>query len=209
MKKISRTFFAGLLAVLPVFATFYVLFWLVATVEGALANAIRFFVPAHYYRPGMGVIASLVLVFAAGVLLRAWIVRKLFDWAMGIMNRIPVVKSVYGAFRDVMQFVSKSGKESIENRQVVMVRLGDTNMELMGFVTKRDFEGLPDGIGKKGHVAVYIPMSYQIGGHTVILPETAVRPVEASMEQAMRFVLSAGMMTMDSKEISSGSACDA
>lgn len=198
MKKIRRIFLTGLLAVLPLFATFYVLFWLMVTVETVLGKAIRLVFPYPYYWPGMGVVASLVIIFAAGLLLHAWVVRRFFDWTTGILNRIPVVKSVYGAFRDLLHFLSESGRSSVEKQQVVMVKLGNTDMEIMGFVTKRDFEELPKGIGKEGQIAVYIPMSYQMGGHTVILPEAAVRRVDIPMEEAMRFVLSAGMMSKTS-----------
>jgi uncharacterized membrane protein len=69
---------------------------------------------------------------------------------------------------------------------------------MMGLVTRSDFKGLPDGVGTDAHVAVYIPMSYQIGGHTIITPKSRIRPVEASIEEAMRFILTAGIMAKPS-----------
>ena len=76
---------------------------------------------------------------------------------------------------------------------MVMVTLGDTGLEIMGFITRSDFRDLPAGIGAQDSVAVYLPLSYQIGGHTVILPRTAVRAVNMSIKEAMRFVLTAGI----------------
>ncbi|MDY6879274.1 MAG: DUF502 domain-containing protein [Desulfatiglans sp.] len=195
MKKLSKTFLTGLVAILPILATIYILLWLMITAEVFLGKGIRIILPEQFYWPGMGVIAGIVVIFLSGALLQAWMVRKLFEWGEGLIYRIPFVKSVYGSFRDFLHFVSAPDKKADNSRQVVMVKIGNTDMEIMGLVTRRDFKGLPDGIGTEAHVAVYIPMSYQIGGHTVIVPKSSIRPVETSMEQAMRFMLTAGMMT--------------
>jgi len=195
MKRISKIFLTGLVAILPISATLYVFFWLIVTAETLLGKGIQFFLPKHYYWPGMGVVAGMVIVFLIGVLLHAWIVRKVFEWGEGLLYKIPFIKSIYGSFRDFLRFVSESGKKGGDTRQVVMVEAGNTGMEIMGIVTRRDFKGLPAGIGTEDHVAVYLPMSYQIGGHTVIVPRSSIRQVETSMEEAMRFVLTAGMMT--------------
>jgi uncharacterized membrane protein len=68
-------------------------------------------------------------------------------------------------------------------------------MRMLGFVTRSDFKGLPAGIGGTGEVAVYLPLSYQIGGYTVIVPSSAVKPIDISTHRAMGFVLTGGMFT--------------
>ena len=193
MKRISKTFFTGLVTVLPILGTVYILFWLSTTAESFLGKGIRFVIPEQYYRPGMGVAAGLIIVFLVGLLMHAWIVRKLFEWGEGLLYKTPFIKSVYGSFRDFLNFVSKSGEKEVASQQVVMVKIGNTGMEIMGLVTRRDFRDLPSGIGTEEDVAVYLPMSYQIGGHTVIVPQSSLRPIEISMEQAMRFIITAGM----------------
>jgi len=205
MKRLSKTFLTGLVAILPILATLYILLWLTVTAETFLGKGLRLILPEHFYWSGMGVLAGLIVVFLTGLLLHAWMVRKLFEWGEGLLYRIPFVKSVYGSFRDFLHFVSEPEKEAGDKRQVVMVKVGNTEMEIMGLITRRDLKGLPAGIGPESHVAVYIPMSYQIGGHTVIVPKSSIRPVETSMEQAMRFMLTAGMMTKapDSKTVDS------
>jgi uncharacterized membrane protein len=165
------------------------------TAETLLGKVVRLAVAEHYYRPGMGVVASIVIIFLVGMLLRALMMRKLFEWGTGLLYRIPIVKTVYGAFRDLMHFISASGTAKDDEKQVVMVRVGEPEIEIMGFVTRRDFKGLPPEIGRESRIAVYVPMSYQIGGFTIIVPNSAIRPVEMSMEQAMRFVFTAGMAT--------------
>ena len=66
---------------------------------------------------------------------------------------------------------------------------------MIGFVTRSDFSSLPAGIGEEGEIAVYLPLSYQIGGYTVIVPRSAVKPVNMSTHRAMGFVVTGGMTT--------------
>ena len=193
MKSVSKTFLTGLVTILPLLATLYILFWLSTAAESILGKAIRFVLPDRIYLPGMGIVMGVILVFLVGLFMNTLIVRKIFEWGENLLFRIPFIKSVYGSFRDFLQFVSDSGKKGGVREQVVMVNLGDTKMEMMGIVTRRDFSGLPEGVGGEEDVAVYLPMSYQIGGHTVIVPKSSVRPVETSREQAMKFILTAGM----------------
>lgn len=193
MKAISKIFLTGLATVFPIVATFYILFWLASTAESLLGKLIRLFVPDHFYRPGLGVAAGLVVVFLVGILMNVWIVRKLFDWGERLLFRVPLIKSLYGAISDFLRFFSPQEKHEEDLRQVVMVPAGDTGGSLLGFVTRRDFDHLPSGIAGADTVAVYLPMSYQVGGYTVMFPRSAVRPVDMSVEQAMRFVLTAGI----------------
>lgn len=196
MKRISKTFLTGLVTILPLVATCYVLYWLSTTAESILGRIIRIVLPEHYYWPGMGVAAGLLIVLFIGLLMNAWIVQKMMEWGEALLFRIPLVKSVYGSFRDFFHFVSGAGKKAGDSRQVVMVKIGDTGIEMMGLVTRRDFSDIPGGLGvEEGTIAVYIPVSYQIGGYTILVPKSLVRPVKISMEKALRFALTAGMMT--------------
>ena len=80
--------------------------------------------------------------------------------------------------------------------QVVSVKLPGTDWRLLGFVTRAEFDDLPAGIGAAGEIAVYLPMSYQVGGYTAIVPRDSARPVEMSREDAMKFILTAGLKTV-------------
>jgi uncharacterized membrane protein len=77
--------------------------------------------------------------------------------------------------------------------QVVMVTVGQPSVRLLGFVTREDFSDCPEGMGGEDKVAVYLPMSYQIGGYTVNVPRSCVEPIDMSFQDAMRYALTAGM----------------
>ena len=190
MKHITRTFFTGLAVTLPVVATLYLLVWAARTTEHALDGLLRFVLPQVVYLPGLGVALGVVLVFLVGLLMRTWVARKIFSWTEQLMYRLPLVKTVYGALRDFTEFLSRPQKQGVQ--QVVLVRLGDTDLRVMGFVTRDDLAGLPPAMGEPGMIMVYLPMSYQIGGYTVLVPRASVQPVDMSFEEAMRFTLTAG-----------------
>ena len=191
MKQITRTFFTGLAVTLPVVATLYLLYWAVLATESALDGLLRFVLPQEAYFPGQGLALGVVLVFLAGLLMRTWVARKLFAWTEQLMYRVPVVKTVYGALRDFADFLSRPQKQGAQ--QVVLVRLGDTNLRVMGFVTRDDLAGLPPEMGDPGLILVYMPMSYQVGGYTALIPRASVQPIDMSFEEAMRFTLTAGL----------------
>ena len=64
-------------------------------------------------------------------------------------------------------------------------------------MTRQEFAGLPEGIGDENKVAVYLPMSFQLGGFTVMVPREALEPVAMLIEEAMKFALTAGVATRD------------
>jgi uncharacterized membrane protein len=191
MNVVSRTFLAGLAGILPITITLAVLWWLGTTAENALEGLLAWLVPAMPYFPGMGLAAGIGLVFAAGVLLRAWLVQGVFRWVEGWMQRIPVVKTIYGVVSDMMGLVSGDLEQKFG--EAVLVTLPGTDYRLVGFVTRKDFAGLPARLGGAGTVAVYLPMSYQIGGYTLVLPAEQVVPLGLPLEDAMRFALTAGV----------------
>jgi len=189
-KFIGSTFGKGLVVILPVVLTLALLWWLASKIEG-LVEAV--FTPLGLpYLPGTGIIVAVALVFVAGLLMNARLFQRLYAWFEGLLDRIPLVKSLYGSLRDLMDFVS--GKKGQEMNKVVMVDLdGRGRQRLIGFVTRDAFDDLPEGVGGPDSIAVYLPMSYQIGGFTTIVPRSAVQSIDMGLDEAMRFALTAGV----------------
>ncbi|ANB02820.1 DUF502 domain-containing protein [Ectothiorhodospira sp. BSL-9] len=191
MKGLTRTFLAGLAAILPILVTVALILWLSNTLEQVLGALLKGVLPDVLYFPGMGLLVGIALIFALGILLRVYLVQGIFHWLEGLMQRIPVVKTIHGVVRDVTRLFSGEIHERFG--EAVIVTLPGVDFRLVGFVTRSDFEGLPDNLGKKGTIAVYLPMSYQIGGYTLMLPRDRVEPLDLSLEDAMRYTLTAGV----------------
>ena len=158
--------------------------------ESILGSFIKFFIE-DLYVPGMGVVAGFLIIVGVGMLLRVWIFHKVFEWGEKILEKLPLVKSLYGSIRDLMNLFDTAKKK--EFNKVVMVTIANKDTQLIGLVTREDFSNMPDGIDNGQTVAVYLPMSYQMGGFTVFVPKTNVKPVDMSIEEAMRFALTAAV----------------
>ena len=196
MRKIGTLFLQGLIAILPIALTLYLIYWLATSAESVLGRAIRFVIEDHY-QPGMGVLVGFVLTVGIGILLKLWLFRKVFSLGETLLQRIPGIKSIYGSIRDLVGFFDASKQKEFD--KTVMVTVGD-DTRLMGLVTREDFSDLPEGIGDDKTVAVYLPMSYQLGGFTIMVPKTKIRPVDMKVDQAMQFVLTAAVSAEDKHE---------
>jgi uncharacterized membrane protein len=108
----------------------------------------------------------------------------------GLLERIPVVKTIYGASRDFMKLFPAGGKRR-DLKRVVLARFGEAR--IVGFVTRDDASELGIVEQKEDLVAVYFPMSYQIGGYTLLLPRDRIEPLDMPVETAMRLVLTGGL----------------
>ncbi|MCA8958662.1 MAG: DUF502 domain-containing protein [Planctomycetes bacterium] len=199
MRKLGKIFLQGLAAVLPLALTIYVLWWLGTTAERLFGPVIRRVLPGDAYVPGLGVAVGLGLVFAIGLVLRAWWVRSLWNAFEELFERIPLVKTIYGAVKDMMSFFGGDERRQ-QLDQVVMLRWGDPPVQLLGLVTNEDARKVTGRDADEGQVAVYLPMSYQIGGFTLLVPRSAVTATELSVEEGMRFAMTAGVRSMPARD---------
>ena len=191
MNKLWKILLKGIAAVLPILLTLYFIYWLIVLIESGVNPLIVFILPEQYYLPGMGLIAGIALLFFVGLMVNAWIFKFILGLGEHLLERIPLIKSIYGALRDFMDYFSKSDKQE-ELQKVVMVSIND--VQLIGFITG-DIGELPGVNMAEDKVAVYLPMSYQLGGYTVYLSKDKVEVIDISVEDAMRRVLTAGLST--------------
>ncbi|MDF1593115.1 MAG: DUF502 domain-containing protein [Desulfobacterales bacterium] len=192
MKSFSKNFLTGLAAILPITLTLYLLYWFVYSAESFLGRIFRWFLPAHWYLPGLGMLAGILLIFVMGTLMQALLIQKLFSWAEKLFIRVPLFKTIYSSIRDLIGYIARD--QNAAQQQVVMITLGDTDMKLIGFTTRSELPPFSETAGIAERIAVYLPMSYQIGGYTVLVPKSAVEPLDMSLDEAMRFVLTAGIV---------------
>ena len=189
MKKISELFLKGLFAILPIAITFSMLYWLGSMAESTLGIVIKWLLPASWYWPGMGLAAGFVIIVIIGLLLNAYVFRRFGGLIERLIESIPLVKVIYNSVRDIAKFASASEHDS-ELQKAVVVTLSD-GTKLIGFVTRKAIT-----LGETSDLtAVYLPMSYQIGGYTIMLPESRIELLNMSVPDAMRLVLTAAMTT--------------
>ncbi|MDO8826798.1 DUF502 domain-containing protein [Methylophaga sp.] len=194
MQFVWKTFLKGLATVLPVTLTLYLIYWLAVSAERSLRPIMIAILPYDFYWPGLGLLAAIGLIFVIGIAVNAWLVQRLFDIGESILDRIPLVKSIHGALRDFTRFFSREKQQDNLNHAVAVTIGG---VQFIGFLVKEDVSHLlemaQEEQDKTDLVAVYLPLSYQIGGYTICLPREQVRSLKMSNEDTMRWILTAGL----------------
>jgi uncharacterized membrane protein len=187
LRKLGKTIAHGLFAALPLVLTLYVVYWIGSGAEKMFGGWIMTFFP-KFYIPGMGLVIGLVSVIGIGIAAKVYIGQRLLDWGNRLVARIPLAKTLYGATKDILSLFSGERKSF---SRVVLMRLPGSAHRVLGMVTREEFapsEGFGNGV-----LAVYVPMSYQMGGFTYIVAKDSVETVNMSVEEALRFCVTAGV----------------
>lgn len=190
MRSVWNILLKGVATVLPVGLTLYLIYWLGISVEKVFRPILTSVLPDQYYIPGMGVITGFVLLFAIGLAVNAWVVRRMFQYGDELLERIPLIKSVYGTLRDFTEYIFVAGQHH-KGQPVVLVKFGDAR--LIGILTSENVDEIPVADQLEDMVAVYFPMSYQIGGYTVYIPRSHIEILDMRLEDAMRDIITAGL----------------
>jgi len=183
MQLLLRSFFRGLLFVVPVAATVYVVYWLFVKVD----NLFDLEKLIGWSAPGITALIVIVAITLIGLLasnfLTAWLVRL----AESLFTRMPLAKLVYSSIKDLLEaFVGEKKRFD----KPVLVSLGDqVGGEVLGFITREDLEWL----ARKDRVAVYFPQSYNFAGSLVIFPRDRLTPIAADSSHVMQFIVSGGV----------------
>ncbi|MVW80001.1 DUF502 domain-containing protein [Bordetella sp. 02P26C-1] len=190
MARLSRYFFLGLITALPIVLTLYVLFIFLAWTERAALAFLGPFI-GGFYIPGMGLALGVLGILLIGYLVSKERVQRIFYFLEMPFTNIPVVKSIYSSLKSFADYFTPNAKS--DTQHVVVLRIPGQPLELVGLITRRNTEGLPEGFMQGERVAVYLPMGYMIGGYTVFVPAEWVQPIDMSVEEAMRASLIAWM----------------
>jgi uncharacterized membrane protein len=190
----GKIFKRGLLAIAPLALTLALILWLFNTMESLCRPAMQAIVGDYYFR-GLGILVFLFVIFLIGMVINNWILQKLSTAFENLLKKIPFVKTLYNSIGEMMSYFGS--KDNRKDGKVVVVEIN--GMKLVGIITREDFLDVPKGIAVEGDIAVYLPMSYQIGGYTLIVPRSSVKNIAMTMEEGMRFAVTAGVLAQAKK----------
>lgn len=185
-----KTFLNGLGLILPTALVLYVLVWVLKTTERIFGNLILYLLPQEYYITGLGFVTGIAIVFFVGLLLKLWIVQKIRDSFESLIDKTPLVNTLYGAVKDFFNFFSNL--KSKENDIVVLVDTHWMDSKIMGFITSEDLKRF-DFLDMEEPVVVYFQLSYQIGGYSLFIPKKNITPINMKTEEALGFIITAGI----------------
>lgn len=187
MKAIIKSFIKGLLTIVPIILVIYILVRVFNFLDSILGNVLKPYMKQDYI-PGVGILATLVLITFLGWLSTRFFAGKIINLIDRLLERIPLVKTLYIVIKDTLQsFLGE--KKSFS--KVVLVMMPGTSMKVIGFVTSEEVEEVIHSL--KDHVAVYVPQTFQVAGFTFLIPKEEIEWLDIKPEEAMKFVLSGGV----------------
>lgn len=186
MNKLITYFFRGLLFVVPVAVTVYIILLSIRWLD----NIIDFKVP------GLGMLTILASITIIGYLASTLLAGPLFNLLEELLRKLPFVNIIYSSLKDLISaFVGDKKKFD----QPVLVTLNpEFIIQKPGFITKSDLSQL----GLVDQVAVYLPHSYNFSGNLYIVPTQYVTPLSVSSTDIMKFIVSGGVSGLEDKELS-------
>ncbi|MBX9923560.1 MAG: DUF502 domain-containing protein [Rhabdochlamydiaceae bacterium] len=185
----GKIFRRGLIAIAPLALTLALFFWFFNALEGIFSVPLKAMIGTYYFS-GLGILVALVLIFCVGIVINSWLIQRCSKVIESLVTKIPLVKTLYNSIGEMMSYFGS--KDNQREGQVVLVELA--GIRLVGLVTRDSFKDLPEGMGKEGEIAVFLPMSYQIGGYTIFVPKTSVTQLAMTVEEGMRFAVTAGVL---------------
>lgn len=189
MKTLFKNFINGIITIVPIIIVVYVIYKTFVFLDSLLGNFLRPYMKNDYI-PGIGLLLTILLITFLGFLSTRYITGKLIRLIDRLLERIPVVKTIYSVIKDTVQsFLGE--KKSFS--KVAVVTIPGTAMKSLGFITSEDLESFYNPL--RDHVAVYIPQTFQVAGFTFLIPREQVEIIDVKPEEAMKFILSGGMAT--------------
>lgn len=193
---LRRNFLAGLLAILPLVITVWIIRWLIDVLESGVQLLPRFLRPDHVlpmYVPGLGALVTLVMIVAIGFLVSTVISQRLTRYANDLLLRIPVFRGIYGAVKRLVEALLHPQHDSF--RRVVLIEYPRKGMYTVALVTGVTEGEVQERTGQRV-VNVFVPTTPNpTSGYYVLVPDTDIVPLSMTVEEAFKLVMSGGIVT--------------
>lgn len=194
MSRLQKFFISGLVAFLPIALSIYVLTAGISLIENLFGNFLRRILPEGTYIPGFGFLATLGFILMLGFLVDNFVTAAFFRRFQEKLREVPLIKIIYSPLRDLMNLFAK-GQQEQTMQKVVLVHFTKSH-SVLGLVTRESFEDLDlQTKVSADKIAVYIPMSYGLGGYTVLVNKSEVEAVDMPIEKAMSLALTGWIKT--------------
>ena len=185
---LRRYFLSGILVIVPLIITIWVLRFLFIRVDGLLSPFLTKLL--GYNIPGLGVVGTVILIFLAGFFTANVIGLRLFRIWEIFLIKTPLVRTIYGSSKQLVEAMTTTEKDSF--KQVVLVEFPRKGMFCLGFLTRViEVEGKDT---KDELVAVFIPSTpTPFTGWTMLFPKEEVVIVDMTLEEGIKFFVSGGI----------------
>ena len=184
MSRLFNYFLRGLVVVAPLAITVYVCVLVFRTIDGWLGLSI----------PGIGFVLTILLILLVGFLASGLFTRGVVGALGDVFEKLPFVRLLYSSSKDMLNaFV---GEKRRFDKPVLVSLSADGSLKVLAFLTSDSLASL----GVSGHVSVYMPQSYGLAGHILVVPADRVQRIEADATAVMAFILSGGVTHVQSRQ---------
>ena len=203
LSSVAQLFFQGVVVLAPIGVTIWVVVSLFNWVDNFLPNLLNFIFPLQFAEvngqipkvTGLGFVVAITLVLFIGWLSSLFFVERLVSIFDKLLEKTPGVKIIYSSVKDFLEAFAGNKKKF---DQPVLVNVDSTDVWRIGFITQKNTEHF----GLKDFVTVYVPHSYAISGITYIVSADRIKkmPKGVNASEAMKYVVSGGVTTVDDAE---------
>jgi uncharacterized membrane protein len=203
LSSIAQLFFQGVVVLAPIGVTIWVVVSLFNWVDNILPNLLNFIFPIQFAEvngqipkvTGLGFVLAITLVLFVGWLSSLFFVEILMSLFDRLLEKTPGVKIIYSSVKDFLEAFAGNKKKF---DQPVLVNVDSSDVWRIGFITQKNTEHF----GLKDFVTVYVPHSYAISGITYIVSVDRIKkmPKSVNASEAMKYVVSGGVTTVDEVE---------
>ena len=203
LSSVAQLFFQGVVVLAPIGVTIWVVVSLFNWVDNFLPNLLNIIFPLQFTEvdgqipkvTGLGFVVAITLVLLVGWLSSLFFVERLMSIFDKLLEKTPGVKIIYSSVKDFLEAFAGNKKKF---DQPVLVNVDSTDVWRIGFITQQNTEHF----GLKDFVTVYVPHSYAISGITYIVSADRIKkmPKGVNASEAMKYVVSGGVTTVDDAE---------
>ncbi len=186
---------AGLVVWLPILITMGVLRFIIDLLDNTVALIPKAYQPEQligHYVPGIGVILSLIILLVTGVIVTNYLGQRLVGWGESALDRIPLVRSIYKTVKQVINAVLSTNSEAF--RKVVLIEYPRKGLWTIAFQTGTANTAINNKT-KDEMISVFIPTTPNpTSGFLIMLPRNDVIELDMSIDEALKFIISLGVM---------------
>ena len=183
MKQLLTYFLRGLVLIAPIGITLYICWVVFRAIDRLLPTPV----------PGAGFVITIAAVTLVGFLASNLLARTALSLVERLLERLPFVRLLYSSTKDLLNaFVGE--KRRFDKPVLVSLQPGGT-LRAFGFLTQESL----DMIDVPGHVAVYLPQSYNFAGQVLVIPSAQITPLPVASSDVMAFIVSGGVSAFGGK----------
>ncbi|MFA5411348.1 MAG: DUF502 domain-containing protein [Candidatus Omnitrophota bacterium] len=200
-KALKKYFFSGIAAILPLFLTLYIIVWILLFFDRLTGKLVNPFLLRKFgfSVPGLGLVVTILAVVIVGILYTYFIGKRLYSFIEKLFLRIPFVSAIYPSLKQLSDFLFRHDKMN-NFKKVVLVEYPSRDLYAIGFITNENLKELTQKTGSE-LISVFLPFPPSpFSGLLVLVPKDKITELDISIDEALKFIVSGGVVQPKSKK---------